>query len=171
MKQSESSFRASLKVGEEFEVNVAQKLLHQLFEDYCIVPTHNFQIRNQVAGGPRIHLTDTESIILPDFLLVSKLDPNNKLLVEAKWKKNGFFLPDRRMAFAIEDYKCLEYEAAADIMGAKLLYLIGNEQTRDVYLYSDDQYKHHSFCNSFTNNRSVLNRAFLQTQKHVVGEW
>lgn len=168
---TQPNFKAMLEVGEDFEVNVAQVFLMQYFPNYYLIPTHNFQIRNQLAGGPRIHVDAKTSVILPDFMLISKTDPSDRLLVEAKWKKNIFYLPTRQTAYAIETSKCVDYELAAAITGSKLMYIIGNEETRKIHIYESSQFTAHTFCNTFTYNKPVENRAFLQTSETVKGTW
>lgn len=164
------TFEESLAIGEEFEVNHAQVFLLAQFSDFYLIPTHNFQTKTGYAGGPRI-LSADETIVMPDFMLISKTDPSVKLLVEAKWKKNVFHLPGGRQAYAIEEHRCLDYEKAAVILGASLMYLIGCEETKTIHLYSDDNYVNHTFCNKFTYNRPVNNRCFLALPASVVGKY
>lgn len=162
------TFQESLAIGEEFEVQHAQTFLLNQFSDFYLIPTHNFQTKAGYQGGPRI-ISTGEAIVMPDFMLVSKTDPNVKLLVEAKWKKNVFHLPGARQAYAIEEHRCLDYEKAATILGASLIYLIGCEETRTIHLYARDNYVNHTFCNRFTYNKPVPNRCFLALPSSVVG--
>lgn len=164
------TFQETLALGEKFEVEHAQVFLQQYFADFYLIPTHNFQTKTGYDGGPRI-LNGDRTIVMPDFMLIGKFDPTVKLLVEAKWKNNVFHLPGARKAFAIEEHKCLDYELAADILGATLIYLIGNEETRKIHMYPKSQYVEHTFCNQHTFNKQVNNRCFLATPGSMIGSF
>lgn len=164
------TFKESLALGEDFEVNHAQVFLQQFMPNYYLIPTHNFQTKTGYAGGPRI-LDGIQTVVMPDFLLIDKTNPANKILVEAKWKKNVFHLPCGSQAFAIEEHRCLDYEKAAAIFGAGLFYLIGCEHTRTIHVYAPDQYLPHTFCNKFTYFKQVNNRCFINTAESVSGKY
>jgi hypothetical protein len=168
---SQKRFNANLRAGEDFEVNNAQPMLIQQYPDCWIVPTHNFKISDGHAAGPRMHRAGHKSLILPDFLVTRATDPSEKVFIEAKWKKQPFALVGGSRYFAIEDYKCRDYEEASVIFGANLLYLIGNEEDRALYMYNANDYIFHTFTNRFTYNKPVLNRCFEQNPANIVGSF
>jgi hypothetical protein len=162
-------FNDNLRVGEDFEVRYAQPMLIQYYSDCWITPTHNFKISDGTAGGPRMHRAGHKSLILPDFLITRATTPTERVFVEAKWKKQPFSLVGGSRYFAIEDYKCRDYEEAAVIFGANLLYLIGCDEDRSLYMYNADDFIFHTFTNKFTKYRPVLNRCFEQNPSNIVG--
>lgn len=168
---TQKQFNANLRIGEDFEVRYAQPMLIQYYSDCWVTPTHNFKISDGQAAGPRMHRADHKSLILPDFLVIGATDPTEKVFVEAKWKKQPFALVGGSRYFAIEDYKCKDYEESAKIFGAKLLYLIGCEENRTLYMYNHDDFIFHTFTNRFTGNRPVLNRCFMQDPANEVGSF
>jgi len=132
-----NEFERRLALGEEFENQIAYRLLMELYPDWGIEDCHNHQMTNQNGGGPRIRTTTAE-YILPDYRLTN---PKTKeiILVDAKRKSNpiNYTLYGRRVpCHSLDRQKFLHYQETANFVGADLFLLVGDEKLGKIYFYN-----------------------------------
>ncbi|MBS49952.1 MAG: hypothetical protein CMN60_20125 [Sphingobium sp.] len=161
---SAAEFEQNLQIGQQFETEVAEKVIRSVLSpDGYIIPTHNWQVDQGNNRGPRILLPSGGKVTLPDFFVI---DPVNgtKTLIEAKYKKKAAYV-NGHDGYCVEQYKCWDYQRAARLMDASLLFLIGDGTTQEVLLYDPsetDTYTTHTFNNKFTKFKPVDNWVFLK---------
>lgn len=165
------SFQQTLKIGEKFEREYVFDALRQVVTPTSIIiPTHDYQLKtNSKFAGPRMHLPDGRSVVLPDFECIL---PNGDVhFYEAKFKKkpttaNGY------ACYCIEESKCRQYEEATTLKNAELFYIFGDGKSNEIRLYKADQFRGTiTYNNQFTYNRPVVNRCFALDDGVIIGSF
>lgn len=141
-----SSFKNLLKIGEQFENEVALPYILENFKDYWVETTHDYKTTSY--GGPKLRRHGMSDITLPDFKLLNPAN-NHQLCIEAKFKSKVFSISGNwgREYIAIEKFKVEQYIKASEIFRADLKFLIGRGDRSELFLL--DTYIPHYFNNSF----------------------
>lgn len=146
-----TTFKANLAKGMKFEDRVTG-LLKIHYPISYILPTHDFKTGNYC--GPRLLSANNPDITFPDFLVVGST--SKSILVEAKLKRKTFRLPGNALTeyVGIDESKVNDYRRAAGIMNADLVFAVGIETTKKVYLIQDRQFVLHQFNNSYARGKT-----------------
>lgn len=164
---SNNDFKQKLLIGNNFEVEIVQPFLIDTFSGYWLEATHDHKVGNY--AGPKLYNKTRRPLTMPDFRLTSVTDNTDIILFEAKYKTKVFSIagePGIKFA-AIEEYKCMQYAEAARVLGARLMYIFGIEQTNGLYILPPDAYIPHVFNNEHSNG---VIRAFIINEQYRVGD-
>jgi hypothetical protein len=118
--------------------------------DHWILPTHDFKVTG--SGGPRMQRDGKKDIIMPDYMMIKAIS-KEMTLVEAKCKKKPFSLVgfNNQRFIGIEEYKVQDYRHAANLLNADLLFVVGDESTREMHMIKDQKFHIHNFNNKFSS--------------------
>jgi len=167
MNLSNKEFEEKLSQGNDFEVDVVQPFLLEQFPDYWLESTHDY--RTGDYAGPKLYNKTRRPLIMPDFRLTNVNKSCKIILFEAKHKTQPFSIAGHRGCdfVSIEEFKCMQYEEAANVVGATLQYIIGVESTKSLHIVKPCDYVPHSFNNQYS--KGVV-RAFYVNDFNKVGK-